>query len=68
MTAGHERQEHAARPTLLWVARARRREIEEECRPLDVNPTPSLASTYWPTCQPVHLFFSPFGGLGQTMM
>ena len=51
-------------------AGGRRRDIEEECRPLDVNPMPSLgfdlcififcesalASTYCPTCQLVHLF------------
>ena len=34
-TAGHGRQEQAARPTLVWAARARRLEVEEKRRPLD---------------------------------
>ena len=33
-TAGHRRQEEAARPALLWVAGARRPEVEEALRPL----------------------------------
>ena len=34
-TAGHGRQEQVARPTLVWVAGARRPEVEEALRPLD---------------------------------
>ena len=34
-TAGHGRQEHEARPTLVWAAGARRPEVEEALRPLD---------------------------------
>ena len=33
-TAGHERQEQAARPALLWAAGARRPEVEEALWPL----------------------------------
>ena len=32
---GHGRQEHAARPMLVWAAGARRSDIEEAARPLD---------------------------------
>ena len=35
ITAGHRRQEQAARPALLWTARARRPEVEEALWPLD---------------------------------
>ena len=38
-TAGHRRQEHAARPTLLWAAGARRLEVEEALLPLDGHRT-----------------------------
>ena len=36
---GHGRQEHAARPALVWAARARRPEVEEALRPLDEHRT-----------------------------
>ena len=35
ITVGHGRQEHAARPALLWAAGARRPEVEEALWPLD---------------------------------
>ena len=38
-TAGHGRQEQAARPTLVWAAGARRPEVEESLRPLDGHRT-----------------------------
>ena len=38
-TAGHGRQEHAARPALLWVVGPRRPEVEEALRPLDGHRT-----------------------------
>ena len=38
-TIGHERQEQAARPALLWAAGARRPEVEEARRPLDGHHT-----------------------------
>ena len=37
-TAGHGRQEQAARPTLVWAAGARRPEVEEAL-PLDGHRT-----------------------------
>ena len=42
-TAGHGRQEHAARPALLWAAGARRPEVEEALRPLDGHRTVTRA-------------------------
>ena len=42
-TAGHGRQEHAARPALLWAVGARRPEIEEAEGPFDLNPTVTAA-------------------------
>ena len=39
ITAGHGRQEQAARPALLWAAGARRPEVEEALRPLDGHRT-----------------------------
>ena len=42
-TAGHGRQEHAARPALLWAAGARRPEVEEALRPLDGHRTVTAA-------------------------
>ena len=42
-TAGHGRQEHAARPALLWAAGARRPEVEEALRSLDGHRTVSGA-------------------------
>ena len=38
-TAGHGRQEQAARPALLWAAGARRPEVEEALWPLDGHHT-----------------------------
>ena len=38
-TAGHERQEQAARPALLWAAGATRPEVEEALWPLDGHHT-----------------------------
>ena len=38
-TAGHERQEHAARPVLVCAAGARGIEVEEALRPLDGHRT-----------------------------
>ena len=38
-TAGHGRQEQAARPALLWAAGPRRPEVEEALRPLDGHRT-----------------------------
>ena len=38
-TAGHGRQEQAARTTLIWAAGARRPEVEEALRPLDGHST-----------------------------
>ena len=35
IAAGHGRQEHEARPALVWTAGARRPEVEEALRPLD---------------------------------
>ena len=42
-TAGHGRQEPAARPTLVWAAGARRPEVEEALRPLDGHRTITAA-------------------------
>ena len=42
-TAGHGRQEQAARLTLVWVAGARRTEVEEALRPLDGHHTVTRA-------------------------
>ena len=42
-TAGHGRQEQAARPALLWAAGARRTEAEEARRPLDGHHTVTAA-------------------------
>ena len=39
IAAGHERQEHEARPALVWAAGARRPEVEEALRPLDGHRT-----------------------------
>ena len=38
-TAGHGRQEQAARPMLVWATRARRTEVEEALQPLDRHRT-----------------------------
>ena len=35
IAANHGRQEHEARPALVWSAGARRPEVEEALRPLD---------------------------------
>jgi hypothetical protein len=42
-TVGHGRQEQAVPPALVLAAGARRSEIEEAARPLDVNPTVAAA-------------------------
>ena len=42
-TAGHGRQEEAARLALVWAARARRPEVEEARRPLDGHRTVTAA-------------------------
>ncbi len=42
-TAGHVRQEQAARPALVWVAGARRPEVEEALRSLDGHRTVNVA-------------------------
>ena len=42
-TAGHGRQEQAARPALVWAAGARRPEVEEVLRPLDGHRTVTAA-------------------------
>ena len=39
MTADHGRQEHAARPALLWAAREQRPKVEEALRSLDGHRT-----------------------------
>ena len=43
LTAGHGRQEQAARPALLWAAGATRLEVEEALRPLDGHRTITAA-------------------------
>ena len=42
-TAGHERQEQVAQPVMLWVAGARRPEVEEARQPLDGHRTVTIA-------------------------
>jgi hypothetical protein len=42
-TASHGRQEQAVPPALVSVAGARRSEIKEAARPLDINPTVTAA-------------------------
>ena len=42
-TAGHGRQMQALQPAMVLAAGARRSEIEEAVRPLDVNPTVTAA-------------------------
>ena len=42
-TAGHGRQEQAARSALVWAAGARRPEVEEARRPFDGHHTVTAA-------------------------
>ena len=67
-TAGHGRQEHAARPALLWATGARIPEVEEALRSLDGHHTVTGArivhihiSLYWKHIKfPFHIYILIF--------
>ena len=65
--AGHERQEHAARPALLWAAGARRPEVEETLRPLDGHRTITESFILTKLTKPL-VFFSKDKALGMRQL